>query len=74
MIEHVPEYRINLYKEEDLVEVFKFELNSTALFNTNIPHTVNLVNNIQRITLSWPITPEYDFEYCKGKIKEYEKL
>jgi hypothetical protein len=24
--------------------------------------------------LSWPITQEYDFEYCKGKIKEYEKL
>ena len=74
LIEHIPEYRINLYKEEDLLEVFKFELNSTALFNTNIPHTVNLVNNIQRITLSWPITQEYDFEYCKGKIKEYEKL
>ena len=71
MIESIPDYQVNVYRKEDLLKVFEFELNGPTLFNTSVPHTVNLVNNIQRITMSWSVTQHYNFEYCKNKVKEY---
>jgi hypothetical protein len=66
----IPELKFDpsrIYNEvtSGVEETFRFTLVRPVLFNTTIPHKVELQDGHERVILSWSLNPEYDFEMSK---------
>ena len=60
-----------IYNEvkSEVEETFRFTLLRPVLFNTTVPHKVELQEGYERVILSWSFNPEYDFEMAKELFK-----
>ena len=61
-----------LNSTENLIELYRFELDRPMLFNTTYPHEV-VTNGKERISISWSLMPDITFDEAVRLFNECEK-